>query len=366
MNVSAPLSSILPDQRLGIVDCDIHPRLGSMAELKPYLASRWWDYLQTYGLRKRHGFVKGHPFPKSQPGDGARRDAWIPGGGLPGSNLDFMRQQHLDPYNVEFGIMNPLSNGQDDQNSNFGAAVCSAVNDWQLRWSEQEPRLKSSICVAYEDAEAAREEIRKRSGNKHFAQILLMSRTSEALGRKRYWPIYELAVEYGLPIGIHVFGYSGWAASNSGWPSFYIEEMAQHETACSALVASMVVEGVFERFPTLKVVMIEAGFAWLPSLGWRLDKHWKHLKDEVPHLSRLPSDYIKSNFWISTQPMEEPERPAHLVDILDWIGDDRVLFASDYPHWDFDDPYFAIPQSLGRDRRRKIFSENAKKVYGLT
>jgi len=365
MNPLTASSNAANSERLGVVDCDIHPRLGSMAELKPFLSARWWDYLQTYGLRKRHGFVKGHPYPKSQPADGARRDAWTPAGGLPGSDLAFMREQHLDPYNIEFGIMNPLSNGQDDQNTNFGAAICSAVNDWQLGWSENEPRLKSSICVPYEDQELALAEIRKRAGNKHFAQILLMSRTAEALGRKRYWPMYELAVEYDLPIGIHVFGYSGWAGSNSGWPSFYIEEMTQHETACSALVTSMIAEGLFERFPTLKVVMIEAGFAWLPSLGWRLDKHWKHLKDEMPHLSKLPSDYIRNNFWISTQPMEEPERPGHLADIIDWIGEDRVLFASDYPHWDFDDPHTVIPKSLGLDRRRKILSENAKTLYRL-
>jgi predicted TIM-barrel fold metal-dependent hydrolase len=351
--------------RIGIIDCDVHPRLRSMTDLKPFLSQRWWDYLQTYGMRKRHGFVRGHPYPKSQPGDGARRDAWVPDGSLPGSNLEYLQAQHLDHYGIDYGIMNPLSNGQDDQNVTFGAAVCSAINEWQLEWADREPRLKASIAVPYEDAELACAELKKRRGDKRFAHVLMMSRTSEALGRKRYWPIYREAVQQGLPIGIHVFGYSGWAASSAGWPSFYIEEMTQHETACSALVSSMIMEGVFEEFPDLKVVMIEAGFAWLPSLGWRLDQTWRALKDEVPHLRMAPSEYMKKHFWVSTQPMEEAENWQDLFDIMGWIGWDRILFASDYPHWDFDDPFNAIPPLFGEDRRRQIFSGNAYSLYGF-
>ena len=93
--------------RVGIFDCDIHPK-SSLEDLQPYLSNRWWDYLQTYGQRQRHGYVKGFPYPKSQP-LASRRDSWPPGGGLPASDLDFMREQHLDFYGIEWGIMNPLS-----------------------------------------------------------------------------------------------------------------------------------------------------------------------------------------------------------------------------------------------------------------
>jgi predicted TIM-barrel fold metal-dependent hydrolase len=110
--------------------------------------------------------------------------------------------------------------------------------------------------------------------------------------------------------------------------------------------------------------MIEAGFAWLPALGWRLDKIWKRLKSEVPHLKMAPSEYLRRNVWASTQPMEEPEEPRHVLDILEWAGWDRILFASDYPHWDFDDPVVAIPSFLGTERRRMIYSENARALYG--
>jgi predicted TIM-barrel fold metal-dependent hydrolase len=352
--------------RLKIVDVDIHPK-SSIEDLRPYLSNHWWHYLQTYGSRSRQGYAKGFPYPKAAP-QAARRDAWPPGGGLPASDLDFMRKQHLDFYGVEYGIMNPLSpTGQGDQNDDFSAAMAFAANEYQLEgWVMPEPRLKASLIVPYEDGEASRKEIRRRIGDKRFAHVLVMSRTSELFGKRRYWPIFEAAVEAGLPVGIHVFGYSGWAMTNTGWPSFYIEEMTEHATSAQAMVTSLIMEGVFERYPELKIVLIEAGFAWMPALGWRLDKLWHRMKDEVPHLKRPPSEYLREHFWVSTQPMEEPEDPAHVIDIMEWIGWDKILFASDYPHWDFDDPFLALPPSLNEERRRMIYSGNAKALYGLS
>jgi uncharacterized protein len=345
MNVELrqPVHAPKSQSRLDIVDCDIHPK-NSLEDLRPYLSNRWWDHLQTYGLRPRHGFVKGYPFPKMTP-LATRRDAWPPGGGEPGSDLDFMRTQHLDHYGIAHGIMNLLApSGQGVQNADLSAALAFATNECQLeRFSRRERRLKASVVVPYEDAEASAREIRRRAGDRSFAQVLLLSRTSEALGRKRYWPIYEAAVEAALPVGIHAFGYSGFAMTNGGWPSFYIEEASEHATSAQAIVTSMIMEGLFERHRDLKIVLIECGLGWLPALGWRLDKHWKRLREEVPHLTRAPSEYIREHFFVTTQPMEETEDPSHVLDAMRWIGIERLLFASDYPHWDFDDPAMAIP-----------------------
>ena len=126
-----------------VIDCDIHPK-APVEALRPYLGECWWDYLKTYGLRSRHGFAKGYPYPKGAP-QAARRDAWPPGGGLPGSDLDFMRAQHLDAYGITFGVMNPLSpSGQGEQNPEFSAALASAMNEWQIAaLCRPEPRLKA-------------------------------------------------------------------------------------------------------------------------------------------------------------------------------------------------------------------------------
>ena len=108
-----------------------------------------------------------------------------------------------------------------------------------------------------------------------------------------------------------------------------------------------------------------AGFAWLPALKWRLDKHFKRMRDEVPHLKRLPSEYIHDHIWVTTQPIEEPSRREDLVEIFEWVGWDRVMFSTDYPHWDQDDPRYAFRTHVPETQRRMIMRDNALALYGL-
>ena len=182
------------------------------------------------------------------------------------------------------------------------------------------------MVVPYEDPAASVKEIELRAGDKNFAQVLMLTRTAEPPGQRRYWPIYAAAEAAGLPIGIHAFGYGGFPITAGGWPSYYIEEMVGHAQCSQSVVASMVLEGVFERFPRLKVVLIEGGVAWAAALGWRMDAQWKKLKQELPHLKRLPSEYMRSHVWFSTQPIEEPEPRSHARrDVrLDRLGPDSV------------------------------------------
>ncbi|MBD8065135.1 amidohydrolase [Devosia sp. PTR5] len=347
----------------GVVDCDIHPAIKSFEDLRPYMSRHWWDYYTTYGLRSRQAFVKGTPYPKIAP-SAMRRDAW-PETGLPGSDLDMMRRQHLDAHNIQLGVLNPLNPSGGDLNVDFSAALCSATNDWLVdTWTSRESRLKASIMVPYEDGQASAAEIHKRAANKDFVQVLLLSRTTEPLGKRRYWPIFEAASEHGLPVASHVFGYSGHPATSGGHPSFYLEEGAAHPAGIQASIASLIFEGVFERFPNFRFLVIEAGFAWLPALGWRLDKLWHRMRGEVPHVTRPPSQTIKERIWITTQPMEEAPRPHQVVEVMDQIGWDRLMFASDYPHWDFDDPKFGLPPSLAAEQRDKVRFGNALTLYG--
>jgi predicted TIM-barrel fold metal-dependent hydrolase len=255
----------------------------------------------------------------------------------------------------------------DQRNQEFGAALCRAVNEWQVAtWTGPDKRLKGSIVVPGEDAAAAVAEVEHWARHPDFVQVSMVTHTIEPLGRRRYWPIYAAAAAHGLPVGLHTSGYNGHAVSAAGWSSFYVEE--HHEVAQSqqALLISLVCEGVLARHPSLKVVIVEAGFAWAAPVAWRLDQHWARLRDEVPHLKRAPSEYIREQVWFTTQPMDEPERPGDLRDIIDWIGWDRLLFATDYPHWDFDDPLTAFKIRMSEQERRMVFAENARRVYGLS
>jgi predicted TIM-barrel fold metal-dependent hydrolase len=111
--------------------------------------------------------------------------------------------------------------------------------------------------------------------------------------------------------------------------------------------------------------MMEGGFGWLPSVMWRLDKDWKGMRHEVPWVDRRPSEYIREHFHFTTQPIEEPEDPRHLQQIVDMIGSEKFfLFATDYPHWDFDAPDRAL-QHIKKELRPKILYENARDLYRL-
>src|ERR1700716_2091257 len=186
--------------RLRIIDCDVHPSLHARSDLNPFLPKRWQEHLKTYGDHLRTPYIGTTPYPRSSPLI-ARRDAWPPTGGPPGSDLAFMQKQHLDPLDLE-----------------FGAAIQAAINDWQLAfWSDRDPRLKASILAGQDDTQLAIAEIERCAKTGRYVQINVCPRANEPLGRRRYWPIYERAQELGLPLGIHVGGYGGHAPTRGGW-----------------------------------------------------------------------------------------------------------------------------------------------------
>ena len=125
------------------------------------------------------------------------------------------------------------------------------------------------------------------------------------------------------------------------------------------------VANVQKMYPDLKIVMIEGGFGWVPQLGWRLDAHWTKMRDEVPDLQRKPSEYLRSNLWYATQPVEEPEHPDDLRKVFEWIGWDRMVYSSDYPHWDFDDPHVAWRFQMTDVEKRQLLHDNALAVYSF-
>lgn len=131
-------------------------------------------------------------------------------------------------------------------------------------------------------------------------------------------------------------------------------------------LVNLVCEGVFDAFPDLKLVLTEAGVAWSVSLGWALDSAWEQLRDDVPTLDRRPSEIVAEHVWFTTQPIEEPDDPQQFVQMVEQGNlHDRLLFATDYPHWDFDSPAQALPRSVSKELRAKIFAGNACALYGL-
>jgi predicted TIM-barrel fold metal-dependent hydrolase len=186
-------------------------------------------------------------------------------------------------------------------------------------------------------------------------------------GQRQFYPIYEACEKFGLPFAIHP-GTDGMGINvqpSPGFPTHYIEWHTCLSLGFQAHLVSFLTEGVFERFPEFKIVLVEGGVSWLAPLMWRLDAEYKALRYEVPWLKRKPSEYLRDHVRITSQPLERPDNDTYLLQIFEMMDAEHiVMFSSDYPHWDFDSPTRAFPK-LPESLRRRIFFENAHELYKL-
>jgi predicted TIM-barrel fold metal-dependent hydrolase len=349
----------LPDTRLALaIDCDVHNAVPSVKVLYPYLPDYWIDLMTDSG----HPGLEPNYYPVNSP-IAARPGARV-AGGPPGSDFSVLKAQALDGAGVRRAIINCLYGVQVIHNEYWASVMASAVNDWIAdEWLAKDNRLSASILVASQNPAAAVAEIEKRAGDRRFVQVLLLARSQMPLGKRFYWPIYEAAAKHKLPICVHAGGGFGNPPMPVGWQYYYLEEYLAVAQGFQSQLASLVLEGVFSKYPDLKVVFAESGFTWLPSLMWRLDKNWKGLRREVPWIDRLPSEIIKQHFRFTLQPLDEPMNPKHLLEVIEQLeSEDLLLFSTDYPHWQYDEEG-PLPAGLPAALERKIMHANAEGIY---
>jgi len=351
-----------------IIDCDVHHARGSDQEFLSYLSSGWREYVSDRGpaglipLTVQDGLPNPHGF--------MRADTYPEGGGEPGSDYETMCRQLLDRANVRRAV---LTFGDDSHvsghhNPYFATELARALNDWTVeRWLSRDQRLASSILVACQLPENAAAEIRRHAENARMVQVMLVDNPfNYGFGHPVFHPIYEAAEETGRPVAIHG-GAGGWAnppSTGGGNANLYFEAHTLWPQAVMTHLISFISHGVFDKFPRLRLLLIEAGAAWLPSLLWRCDTDYKGLRREVPWLRRLPSEYVAEHVWLTTQPLEISPRREQIVELLSWInGSERLVYSSDYPHWDADEIKHVSAQ-LPPSWHRKVFFENAMELYG--
>ena len=342
----------------GGIDCDVHPALPGTVALLPFLDDYWREQITVRGIDG----LDLAAFPDRIPANG--RPDWRPKTGKPGADLDLLRTQALDGFGTRAAICNPLYGIQAIHNTHFATAMARAMNQWvAAEWLDREPRLRASITIAPQDPDAAAVEIDRCAADKRFVQVLLLAMGETPLGRKTHWPIYEAAARHGLPIGIHAGGIARHATTGNGWPSYYLEDYAANAQAFQAQLLNLIHEGVFSKFPTLKIVLIEAGFTWLPNFMWRANKTWRGVRAEVPWVDRPPADIIRDHVRFTLQPSDAPPDPADLARAIDQIGsDDMLLFSTDYPHWQFDGDD-AFPAGFPASLRQRVLTENPLATY---
>ena len=247
------------------------------------------------------------------------------------------------------------------------AAMARAYNRWAQEMRETSGgRVLAAAPVPLNDPSRAVEEIRvayEELGARCFwARPNVFNNRN--LGDKIYDPIWEIIQDLDCAFSTHEFmGLNGRTAGDDRFESFTEWHTVCHPHEAQAAMLSMICGGVYERFPRLRVAYMEANCAWLPWWLWRMEEHielsgWL----ETPECSKSPHEYFKQNCWISVEPDE------YLVyHVIEELGDDRIVWESDYPHPDSKYPHavetFLGQKKLSEGSKRKILWDNAVDLY---
>jgi predicted TIM-barrel fold metal-dependent hydrolase len=343
-----------------LVDVDVHP-LSLPRDILPRLPEQWRTRYTNENSGGGARVVRDYPRWRN---GGFRIDAAVPGGGPAGSDLDLMRTQLLAEYDTDIAILIPLTFGFGGPAA-YKAALCRAINDWLAEeWLDRDPRLRGTINVPFDSPDLAVAEIERFADDPRFVQVMVRGDTESEWGDRKYWPIYRACEAADFVAMCHVGGEPGNRYRGSGAPSYYLEQHVWLHMPVERLAMSLICEGVFDEFPRLQVALVEACLTWSGPLQWAMDAAYEVAGNDAPRLRKLPSEYFREHFWLSTQPIEEPDNPRHLAQSIEFARmTDRVMFSSDYPHWDFDSPAKALPAAMPAEMRRKIMGENAARLY---
>jgi len=349
-----------------MIDCDVHNDWVSAEVLLPYLDPYYRDYLQRGELPGPRGAFPHAHRPWLHPEGYMRTDLRASNGGSVGSDYQLIKEQLLDKYHMDYVVLTGEEGVEISTLANpyYASALAKAHNDYTIaEWLSRDKRLKGSLLVAPQDPHAAAQEIRRTGQHPDLVQVLVSSGSQRPYGDPFYHPIWEAAAELDLPIAIHLGSASGVnvGVMGAGAPTFYWEAHSLYCVHGLGHVASLIAHGVFEKWPNLTFILVECGVAWLPGILWRLDNDYRALRKETPWLKRLPSEYARDHIRLTTQPLENPKDKHHLWNLLETIdGQHTLLFATDYPHWDFDDPTTVNIPSEWKD---DVMDANARRVY---
>ncbi len=342
----------------GAIDCDVHPLVPAPAELAPYMDDYWRDTMAVRGLDTWDSIAYPANAPLTIRADWKRL---VP---RADSGPDALAKVLLNPHGFDHAVLNCLFPIHMFRDANMGTAFARAANDWLAdKWLSRDHRLRGSLLVPVQNIELAVEEINRRAGDPRFVQILLMVMGEQPLGKPQYWPIYAAAEKHGFTIGVHAGSSYYHAVTGSGWPSHYIEDYAAQANGFHTQLGSLICEGVFVKYPKLKVVLTESGITWLPAYLWRLSKFWRGVRNEVPWIDREPIEFVRSNVRLTLQPFDAPDDPRIVERIMDQLQSaDLILFSTDFPHWQFDGDAM-LPPGLPPALVRRILVDNPRATY---
>jgi predicted TIM-barrel fold metal-dependent hydrolase len=255
-----------------------------------------------------------------------------------------------------------------DMNTKLAAAMARAYNDWLYEFCQENPeRLIGAGMISPFDVNDAVAEARRCVREYGFRAMFL--RPNEVNNRNWHDPYYEplwaALEELEVPLGFHEG--SGSALRQVGeqfGSNTMLKHIYSHPVEQMLTAGAFCAGGILERHPRLRVAFLEGNCSWVPFLLWRMDEHWEWLGDiYARELTMAPSEYFKRQCFVSVECDEEPVK--HVIDA---IGDDRIVFSTDFPHGDSKFPravesFLRLP--ISDESKRKILWDNCAAYYGL-
>ncbi len=248
----------------------------------------------------------------------------------------------------------------------YAAALCRAYNSWLHVFCAADPRrLRGVALIPVQDPPQAVTELRRAV--LELGMVGAMFPTwipGHNVADEIFDPIYAEAESLGVPVSMHATG--GETSAIGRFSHFLGVHAHSHAPEQMIAVTSIVLGGVLEKFPRLRVGFLEAGCGWVPYWMEHLDEEWEKRKFDAPLLRDEPSATIRNGRCFFACEPEEKTIPY----VTQWIGEDVLLYASDFPHWDSGFPFTVRTlrerADLSDELKRKILGANALSYYGFT
>jgi uncharacterized protein len=246
-------------------------------------------------------------------------------------------------------------------------AMYRAYHRWMADYCGAFPnRLGGVILAGARDIEGSLAELR-RCGRERWAWgMMVYAPAGMPLDHPDIEPLYAEAAELDLAVVLHTFTVMPPYApgGEDTWDNLWLQRSAAHPWCGMRNIAALIGSGAMDRYPSLRVGTLEAGHGWLPFWIARLDEHAETIKAALPALKQRPSDYVTGGRYF--QSIEIPEGAALTNAVSNLLGDDVLMYASDYPHGESH-----FPKSAGivrgwdmpEPRRRKLLWDNACRLY---
>ncbi len=247
------------------------------------------------------------------------------------------------------------------------AGMYRAYHRWMQAYCGRFPgRLGGVILACGRDIPSAVEEI-KRWGKSGWAwAVLPYAPYGMPLDHPDFEPVWAAAADHDLAVALHTFTvmppYAPGGTDN--WDNLFLQRSASHPWCGMRNMASLIGSGLMDRYPKLRIGTLEAGHGWLPFWMARIDEHARTIRSEIPDLKMLPSEYVLSGRYF--QSIEIPEGLKLTNAVIELIGEDVLMYASDYPHGESHFPEsvdLVLDWDMPRARKQKLFWDNAIKLY---